>query len=113
MSHHHFLDLHALSREQLIAQLEAELEGMARTRFACRIAPEFIRAYGLFPYGVNLIPWLTRSRCRTNAEALVDWIEHQLVDAGFAEDTRETPKSIVLACRLQKLLATVEAAHPW
>ncbi|MCX7069622.1 MAG: hypothetical protein NTW01_01330 [Gammaproteobacteria bacterium] len=113
MSNHHSRDLRKLSREQLIAQLEAERESMARARFARRIAPEFIRAYGLFPYGVNLIPWLTRSRCRTNSEALVDWIERQLVDAGFADDARETPKSIVLACRLQKLLATVEAAHPW
>lgn len=113
MSLHHSLDFQKLSREQLIAQLEAELAGMARKRFACRIAPEFMREYGLFPYGVNLIPWLTRSRCRTNADALVDWIECQLDDAGFVEECRETPKSIVLAHRLQKLLATVEEAHPW
>lgn len=113
MSHHHSQELHQLSREQLIAQLEAELEGMARKRFARRIAPEFIRDYGLFPYGVNLIPWLTRSRCRTNADALVDWIERQLDDASFVEECRDTPKSIVLAHRLQKLLATVEEAHPW
>lgn len=113
MSPHHSQELHQLSREQLIAQLEAEREGMARKRFACRIAPEFIREYCLFPYGVNLIPWLTRSRCRTNADALVDWIERQLDDAEFIEGCRDTPKSIVLAHRLQKLLATVEAAHPW
>lgn len=113
MSHHHRPELHGLSREQLIAQLEAELEGMARKRFARSIAPQFIREYGLFPYGVNLIPWLTRSRCRTNADALVDWIERQLDDGGFVDECRDTPKSIVLAHRLQKLLATVEAAHPW
>lgn len=113
MSLHHSLDLQKLSRKQIIAQLEAELEGMARKRFARRIAPQLIREYGLFPYGVNLIPWLTRSRCRTNADALVDWIERQLDDAGFIEDCRDTPKSIVLAYRLQKLLAMVEEAHPW
>lgn len=113
MSPNHSLDLQKLSREQLIAQLEAELEGMTRKRFAHRIAPQLIREYGLFPYGVNLIPWLTRSRCRTNADALVDWIERQLDDGSFVDDCRDTPKSIVLACRLQKLLATVEEAHPW
>jgi hypothetical protein len=99
-----------LTREQLIAQLETEVAGVARMRLARTLAHEFISYYGIFPYGVNLIPWLTHSRCRTNAEALVCWIEHQLEDPGFAEFVVETEPAIVLAHRLLRLLATVEAS---
>ena len=99
-----------LTREQLIAELETEVKGAARMRIARTLAREFIRYYGIFPYGVNLIPWLTQSRCRTNAEALVCWIECQLEDPGFAEVVSGTASSVVLAHRLQDLLATVEAS---
>jgi hypothetical protein len=111
MNHHPLL--HRMTREQLISRLESELEGVARMRLARRLAPEYMRHYGIFPNGVDLIPWLTRTRCRTNAEAMVHWIEMQFDDPSFVEAEQEAEKSIVLAHRLQRLLSSVEASHPW
>jgi hypothetical protein len=102
-----------LTREQLIAQLESEIEGVARMKLARRMAPEFIRYYEIFPYGVNLVRWLTHHRCHTNLEAMVDWIEAQLDDPGFLDEAVESDLSIALAYRLQRLLARVEDSHPW
>lgn len=102
-----------LSRSELIVQLESELRAMANSRLARQIAPELIRQHGLFPYSVNLIPWLTASRCRTNAEALIDWLERQLDDAEFAGECDDASVTAALGRRLEKRLATIEAAHPW
>ena len=101
-----------LTRKELIAELEQELAGVQRQRIARTLAPEYIRHFGLFPEGVNLIPWLTTSRCRTNTEALVDWIEHQLEDPEVIELARETPESVQIVHRLQNLLIRVEASLP-
>ncbi len=113
MTHLHFDGRPRLSREELIAQLESELRAMASSRLARQLAPELIREHGLFAYGINLIPWLTTSRCRTNAEALIDWLERQLEDADFIGECDEASVHAALASRLEKRLSTIEAAHPW
>lgn len=99
-----------LTREQLIAQLDSEVACAQRMRLARTLATEFMRHYGIFPYGVDLIPWLTRSRCRINAEALVCWIEQQLEYPELAGVSSNSVPSIVVANRLERLLATVEAS---
>lgn len=102
--------LRRLTRAQLIARLERELEGVKRMRIARTLAREFISYYGIFPYGVELIAWLTRSRCRTNTEALVCWMEAQMEDPEFMAVAAESEICVVLAHRLERLLATVEAS---
>lgn len=102
-----------MTREQLITQLERELVGAKRMRYARRLAPEFIRYYGIFPHGVDLIPWFTQSYCRTNAEALVDWIEAQMEDPTLLEDGEAMPESILIADRLEQRLALIEESYAW
>ncbi|EIT68410.1 MULTISPECIES: hypothetical protein [Hydrocarboniphaga] len=105
--------LRLLTHEQLLAQLEMELEDVARMQFARHLASELARVYGIFPHGVNLVPWLTSNHCRTNAEALVDWIEAQLADPSCAESMSSAETTIKLAHQLESLLAQVEASQPW
>lgn len=102
-----------MTREQLISQIESEIEGVTRMRLARRIAPRLISQFGIFPNGVDLIPWLTQSRCRSNSEALVDWIETQLEDPTLMDDADQKPKSVVIADRLKRRLATVRGSYPW
>lgn len=102
-----------LTRAQLIARLERELEGVKRMRIARMLAREFIGYYGIFPYGVDLIRWLTRSHCRTNTEALVCWMETQMEDPEFMAVAAESEICVVLAKRMERLLASVEASCPW
>lgn len=105
--------LRLLTHAQLLAQLEMELEDVARMQLARHLASELTRVYGIFPHGVNLVPWLAGNRCRTNAEALVDWIEAQLANPEFIEAIRSAEAAIKLAHQLERLLAQVEASQPW
>lgn len=99
-----------LTRAQLIAQLDSEIEGVKRMRMARTLARTFIQHYEIFPYGVDLICWLTTSRCRTNTEALVCWIERELEDPEFPPASFDAQPSLILAARLERLLSTVEAS---
>lgn len=105
--------LAVLTREQLLALVESELEGVKRMRLARRLAPGYIRHFAIFPNGVDLIPWLTHSRCRCNAEALVEWIEAQLGDPSLTEGTGWMPESVLIAHRLGRRLAIIKASCPW
>lgn len=105
--------LAVLTREQLLARVEAELAGVRNMQRARRWAPGYMRHFGIFPMGVHLIPWLTRSRCRCNAEALVEWIEAQLEDPALTEGAGWTPQSILVAHRLETRLAMIEESCPW
>lgn len=106
-------ELAGLTREQLLARVESELEGVKRMRLARRLAPGYIHHFLIFPNGVDLIPWLTSSRCRSNAEALVEWIEAQLEDPSLTEGAGWMPESVLIAHRLGRRLAFVKASLPW
>lgn len=105
--------LAALSRDELIAQLEAELDDVELMKLARRMAPEVMRRAGIPPQGVNLIPWLTRVRCQTNAEAVVEWIHVQLQDPTFDVAATLVPKIRLLEQRLIHRFATSEGYLPW
>lgn len=105
--------LQKLTRAQLIAQLESEIAQVNRQRLARRLVREYICYYDIFPHGVDLIAWLSfGSSCRTNTEALVDWVEVQLAEIGMEFNPDETPASIQIAHRLERVLATAEASIP-
>lgn len=101
------------TREQLLARVEAELEGVRIMQRARRWAPCFMREYSIAPHGVELIPWFARSRCRCNAEALVEWIEVQLEDPSLTEGAGFIPQSMLVAHRLEARLALIEESCPW
>lgn len=103
----------SMTREQLLVRVESELEGVKRMRLARRLAPGYLRHFAIFPNGVDLIPWLARSTCRCNAEALVEWIEAQLEDPTLTEDAGWMPESILIAHRLERRLALIKASYQW
>lgn len=105
--------LAALTREQLLSRVEAELAAVRNMQRARRWAPGYMRHFGIFPMGVHLIPWLTHSRCRCNAEALVEWIEAQLEDPTLTDGTGWMPQSIIVARRLESRLAAIKESCPW
>lgn len=100
-------------REPPPVRVKPRREEFSRMRLARRLAPEYLRYYVICPKGVDLVPWLATSRCRCNAEALVEWIEAQLEDPMLTEGAEQTPASIVIAHRLECRLALVEASCPW
>lgn len=74
-------------RKALLAQLEREVQAVARMRKARLLAAVLLRQFEIFPEGIDLVCWLADSSCRTNSEALANWIECQLRGAEVAKAT--------------------------
>ncbi|WP_421793665.1 hypothetical protein [Hydrocarboniphaga effusa] len=102
--------LQQLSRDELLARLEAELASIGRMKRARDLAPEIMLQLGIFPAGVDWIVWLRDVGCRSNAEAVTDWIERQLEDPAFAEEASQTSEFELLVRRLRSKLVTVKAS---
>lgn len=102
--------LQQLTHDELIERLEAELAGIGRMKRARDLAPEIMLRLGIFPTGVEWIVWLCDLGCRTNAEAVTDWIERQLEEPSFIEEANLTSEFDLLVQRLHSKLATAKAS---
>ncbi|MDB5968320.1 MAG: hypothetical protein JWQ90_770 [Hydrocarboniphaga sp.] len=100
--------LTGLSKELLVRRLEQELSAKAQRGVARRIAPVLMQELHLHPSGIDVICWIADASCRTNADAVTNWILGQLSQT---DEISPMPSTIELAARLSRHLQNMEAAN--
>ena len=101
----------ALTREQLIERLEVEVWGAAKPVLAQKLANRVMTLQKINPKGVELVMWLGDASHHSNATAMASWVNRQLDDPYFMQDTREVAPQLVLVRRLNQILDKTEAAN--
>lgn len=100
-----------LSKTQLLDQIELQLRAKARMGVARRLAPQLITQLFIPPEGVDLICWIADARCRTNQEAIVHWINTQLIELESQDTLLGHPLIEEMISRLVRTLHRLEAAN--
>lgn len=100
-----------VSRKELLQILERECQAKTAAREARLLAPELMFRVGINPQGIDLICWLADSRCRSNQEAVVRWIENERGKSDFMEEAAYRAERDLLNERLFRALSKSGAAN--